>query len=143
MFMVSVTWRSSPQKKGWVQTLSSHFVLFRINMSMDHLCKEGPAEVEDIEIPSNIIFIFTIYWSPFMELTIKHIFIFLDSLLVFFTGLFNWDLTYMTCYFIGISSSILTAYSHKEYHHWTLLWAETVTINNVLHTNKSSVSMCS
>ena len=34
-------------------------------MSLDHLCKEGPAEVEDIEIPSNIIFIFTILLVTF------------------------------------------------------------------------------
>ena len=103
-------------------------------MSLDHLCKEGPAEAEDIEIPSSIIFIFTILLVTFYRTHNNvHIIIYFDSLLLFFTGLFSQDLTYTVWYFIGIWSFILTAYSHKEYHYWTQPWADTIKIHNTLH----------
>ena len=58
--MVSVTWRSLPQMKGCVQSLSSHFISLKIRMSLDHLCEEGPAHREEIEIPFNVILFFSI-----------------------------------------------------------------------------------
>ena len=49
-----------------MQTLSSHFIQ-RNNMSQDHLYEEGPAELEDFEVPSIIIFfIFVFLTLPYM-----------------------------------------------------------------------------
>ena len=45
---------------GGVQSLSSHSVLKRSNMPPDYLNEEGLAEPEEIEIPLNIIFFFSI-----------------------------------------------------------------------------------
>ena len=58
--MVSVTWSSLPQTKGCVQSLSSHFISMKISMSLDHLCEEGPAHQEEIEISFNVILFFSI-----------------------------------------------------------------------------------
>ena len=43
-----------------MQSLSSHSVSKRANMQPDHLNEEGLAESEEIEIPLNIIFFFSI-----------------------------------------------------------------------------------
>ena len=87
-------------------------------MSPDHLCKEGLAEREDIEISSNNIAIFTITFYG----THNNVHFYLFG---FVTSIFYWiyqsgtDL-YNTLLFIGIWFSILTTRNHNEYHYQTL-----------------------
>ena len=116
--------------KGWVQSLSSCFILLRLNMSPDHLCKEGPAELEEIEIPFNIVVILPFCYLLSMELTITYIFTFLDLSPVPSIGFINQALTYTTCYFIGIWFVNLIVRGQREYHHQTLPRAETILTNN-------------
>ena len=70
-------------------------------MSMDHLCEEGLAYREEIEIPFNIIFFFFTILILFYGIHLNGHFYFFGLITRSFFQIYDLLSSYIVCYFIG------------------------------------------
>ena len=104
----------------------------KIRMSPDHLCEEGLANREGIDIPFNIILSFSILLTISYRIHLNEHFDLYGLIARIFFGYITCGPGYITRCFTGIFFYISIITSSKRKQHWTLPIVETIKQNKIL-----------